>query len=40
MGEARENHLIELIDLLLDRLHDPGIAMAMGDHPPGGNGVQ
>ena len=40
VGETGEDHLIELIGLRLDRVDDPGVAMAMGDHPPGGNRIQ
>src|SRR5688572_13814519 len=35
VGATGENHLIQSIGLRLDRRHDPGVAMTMGDHSPG-----
>ena len=40
MGEASEDNLIEQLRLILDRPRDLRAAMAMGDHPPGRDGVE
>src|SRR5665213_3192822 len=40
MREAGEDHLVQRIGLALDGFHNPRVAMTMGDHPPGGDGIQ
>ncbi len=40
MRVAGEDDLIELLGLFADRPHDLGLAMAVGDDPPGRNGVE
>jgi hypothetical protein len=38
--EAGENHLIEAVGLVLDRLHDVRMTMAVGHDPPGRDGIE
>src|ERR1700722_3022271 len=39
MGMTGEDDLVELFGLLLNRAHDRRMAMAVGDHPPGGDRI-
>ena len=40
MGEARKNHVLELIDLRMQRGIEPGVGMAEQVDPPGADGIQ